>query len=131
MTASTYGKGQTLFIGSFLSFGGNSNQFLLSLLDWAKVTRPFKTSQDGKDPETPLEARLHENPQGYLLYVINNGTAAKPVTVDLNVKDDGQYTLTEIVHKQVVRKNSLNKMLSFPSDLPAKQVAVWDIRRTN
>jgi len=132
MTASTYGKGQTLYIGSFLSFSGNSgNQLLLGLLDWAKVTRPFKTSQDGKDPETPLEARLHENPQGYLLYVINNATVAKPVTVDLNVKEDGQYTLTEIVHKQVVQKSSMNKTLSFPSDLPAKQVAIWDIRRTN
>ena len=132
VTTSTYGKGQTLFIGSFLNFTGRSNnQFLLGLLDWAKVSRPFKTSQDGLDPDTPLEARLQENAGGYLLYLINHGTAAKPVMVDLNLKEDGQFTLNEIVHKQVVQKRSQNKTLSFSSDLPAKQVAIWDIRRTN
>jgi beta-galactosidase len=132
ITSSTYGKGQTLFIGSFLSFVGRSNnQFFLSLLDWAKVSRPFKTSQDGVNPDTPLEARLHENAGGYLLFVINHATAARPVTVDLNLKDDGQYTLNEIVHKQTLQKRSQNKTLSFSSDLPAKQVAIWDIRRTN
>lgn len=132
MTALTYGKGQTLFIGSFLSFSGAGNRtFLLSLLDWAKVSRPFKTSQDGLDPETPVEARLHQNPDGYLLYVINYGAAAKPVTVELNVKDDGEYALNEIVRKQAIQRRSQNKTLAFPSDLPAKQVAIWDVRRTN
>ena len=51
--------------------------------------------------------------------------------VDLNLKEDGQFTLNEILHKQVVQKRSQNKTLSFSSDLPAKQVAIWDIRRTN
>jgi beta-galactosidase len=130
VTTSTYGKGQTMFIGSFLSFGSRINSpFLLNLLDWAKVSRPFKTSQDGLDPDTPLEARLHQNAGGYLLYLINHGAAAKPVTVNLNLSDDGQFSLTEIVHQQLVQSRSQNKVLTFSADLPAKQVALWDIRR--
>src|ERR1035438_10576577 len=66
ITSSTYGKGQTLFIGSFLSFVGRSNnQFFLSLLDWAKVSRPFKTSQDGVNPDTDRKStRLNSSHLG-------------------------------------------------------------------
>jgi beta-galactosidase len=121
-----------LFIGSFLTFPGkNSSQFLLGLLDWAKISRPFRTSQDGADPENPLEARLHENRQGYLLFLVNHSETAKPLTVDLSVKEDGQFRLNEIVHKQVWQKRSRNRTLSFGGDLPGKEVAIWDIRRTN
>jgi beta-galactosidase len=134
VTASTYEKGQTLFLGSFLGLANqpssnkNNNQFLLSLLDWAKISRPFKTSQDGVDPETPLEARLHENPDGYLLFMINHGKAGRSVTVNLNLKAEGAFALNEIIHKQVVQKKSDGKTLTFSRDIPAKQVEVWDIK---
>lgn len=133
ITASTYGKGQTLFLGSFLGLANqpsyrNNNQFLLSLLDWARVTRPFKTSQDGADPETPVEARLQANPDGYLLFLINHGKAAKSVTVDLNVEKPGDFALSGILHKQAMRKTSAGKTLTFTSEIPARQVEVWDIK---
>ena len=134
VTSSTYGKGQTLFIGSFLGLANqptyrNNNQFLLSLLDWANVSRPFKTSQDGVDPETPVEVRLHRSPDGYLLFAINHGTAAKPLTVNLNVDNDGAFTINEILGKQLTQKGSEGKVLTFSSQIPAKQVAIWEITR--
>jgi beta-galactosidase len=133
MTASTFGKGQTLLVGSFIGLANqpsnkNNNQFLLGLLDWAKVTRPFKTSQDGLDPETPVEAGLQKNQDGYLLFLINHGKAAKSLTVNVNVDRDGEFALNEILRKQAARKRSEGKTLTLATQLPAKQVEVWDIR---
>jgi beta-galactosidase len=133
MTVSTYGKGQTMFIGSFLGLANqpsnkNNNQFLLGLLNWAKVSRPFSTSQDGVDTATPLEARLHKNTDGYLLYLINHGEAGRTLSVNLNVEREGEFALSEILSKQTARKRSNGKVLTFSSQIPAKQVQVWDIR---
>lgn len=133
MTVSTYGKGQAMCIGSFLGLANvpsdkNNNQFLLGLLDWAKVSRLFSTSQDGVDSETPLEARLHKNADGYLLYLINHGKASRSLSVNLNVGREGEFALSEILSKRGARKHSNGKVLTFSSEIPAKQAQVWDIR---
>ena len=133
MTAASYGKGQAMLVGSFIGLANqpsyrNNNEFLLGLLDWAKVTRPFKTSQDGLDPELPLEARLQKNPEGYLLFLINHTKNAKPVTLNVNVDRDGDYTLREILRNRSERKRSEGRALKLATELPAKQVEVWDIR---
>lgn len=133
MTVSSYGRGQALLVGSFIGLANqpsyrNNNQFLLGLLDWAKIARPFTTSQDGLDPDLPVEGRLQRNPGGYLLFLINHAKTEKPVTVNLNVEKEGAYTLNEILRQQASRKKSDGKTLTFASHLPAKQVEVWDIR---
>jgi hypothetical protein len=101
---------------------------LLGLLNWAKVSRPFSTSQDGVDSETPLEARLHKNADGYLLYMINHGKANRSLTVNLNVEREAEFVLSEILSNQTARKHSDGKVLTLSSQIPAKQVQVWDIR---
>ena len=59
MVASEFGKGKTLFIGSFLGLANNpssdenNNQFILNLLDWANVERPFTQ-------EVPIKAFLNQ-----------------------------------------------------------------------
>jgi beta-galactosidase len=133
MTVSTYGKGQTMYIGSFLGLANqpsnkNNNKFLLGLLNWANVSRPFSTSQDGVDSETPIEARLHKNADGYLLYLINHGEANRSLSVSMNVEREAEFVLSEILSKQTARKRSDSKVLAFSSQIPAKQVQVWDIR---
>ncbi|MGH9771583.1 MAG: beta-galactosidase trimerization domain-containing protein, partial [Candidatus Acidiferrales bacterium] len=133
MTASTYGKGQTMYIGSFLGLATqpsdkNNNQFLLGLINWAKVSRPFSTSQDGVDSDTPIEVRLHKNADGYLLYLINHGKGNRSLSVNLNVGRGGEFVLSEILSKQTMRKQSDGKALTFSSQIPAKEVELWDIR---
>jgi beta-galactosidase len=133
MTVSSYGRGQTMLVGSFIGLANqpsdtNNNRFLLGLLDWAKVTRPFTTSQDGVDSETPLEARLHRNTDGYLLFLINHGKANRSLSVNLNAEKEGEFALSEILSKQTARKHSEGKVMTFSSQIPAKQVQVWDIR---
>ena len=111
--------------------GGKARAPMLSpigLLNWAKVSLPFTTSQDGVDSEKPLEARLHRNSGGYLLYLINHGEAERPVSVNLNVEREGEFTLSEILNKLTTRKRSDGNALTFSSQIPAKQAQVWDIR---
>ncbi len=134
VTAAAYGKGQTLFIGSFLGLANqpeyhNDSQFILGLLDWAKVTRPFKTSQDGLDPETPVEVRLQKNPEGDLLFAINHGKTGKTLTVNLDVETPGEFAVNEILNGRRERHRAGGNTLTFSSEIPAKQVEIWDIRR--
>ena len=133
MTVSAYGKGQALLVGSFLGLANqppdkNNDQFLLGLLDWAKVKRPFTTSQDGVGPELPVEARLQRNPHGYVFFLINHAKTEKAVTVKLNVERETEYALNEILRRQASRKKSEGETLTFNTQLPAQQVEVWDIR---
>jgi beta-galactosidase len=134
LTASTFGKGQTLFLGSFLGLANqttanrNNNQFLLNLLDWARIERPVTTSQDGADPETPVEVRLHQDGNGYLLFIINHGKTARPLTVELKVQADKQYVLNDIVHQEAVQKTSQARTLTFSTPVGEKDVRVWHIR---
>jgi len=133
MVASQYGKGKTLFVGSFLGLANhpssneNNDRFILGLLDWAEITRPFTSSHDVKADSVVV--RLQENPDGYLLFVINNSRSTKKVTIDLNVKADSEYTLHEVIQNKTIRKESRNKTLSFNTgNISGKHVEVWDIK---
>jgi beta-galactosidase len=134
ITSSTYGKGQTFFIGSFLGLANQpsnkaNNQVLLGLLDWAKVQRPFTTSLDGADPQTPLEARLQEHADGRVLFLVNHAAALKSVTVKVTVPTEGEFTLREILHGQTLRQRAAGNAITLTREIPAKQVEVWDITR--
>lgn len=134
IAASSYGKGKTLFIGSFLGLANhpssdkNNNQFIISLLDWANIVRPFKTSHDGKNPDTPIVVRLQENPDSYLLFIINQGNTREKITIDLNVKADAEFTLHEIIKNETIKEKSRNKTLTFVTDISEKEVEVWNIK---
>ena len=142
ITASKYGSGQTIFVGSFLANrrqtgyqqadkksvvneSGN-DEFLLALLDWAGISRPFKTSHDGR--ANSIVVRLHKNSSGYLLYIINQGYTSERINIELSVEEDAEYTLEEILHDRIETKISKGGVLSFEtSDVPGNQVEIWSI----
>jgi len=134
MVASHYGKGETLFIGSFLGLANhpspdqNNNQFLFNLLEWAKIVRPFTSSHDDK-ADTPIEVHLHQNSGGYILFIINHSTTKEKVSIRLNVNDNGRFTCHEILHKKIIREVSHDKTLAFVTDVSRKDVEVWNISR--
>jgi len=132
MVASQYGKGKTLFIGSFLGISNytssnkNNECFILSLLDWAEITRPFTSSHDVKVDSVIV--RLQNNSDGYILFIINSSRSSKKVTIDLNVKADSEFTLHEIIQDKTLRWESRDKTLSFNTNISGKEVEVWDIK---
>lgn len=133
LAASRYGKGEALYIGSFLGMANHpvadhkNDQFLRGLLDWAKVVRPFTSSHDGKI-DTPVEIRLQENPEGYLLFIINHSPTTENVSINLNVKNGGSFTLHEIIKQKTISQASENKILKLNTVITGKEVEVWKIK---
>ncbi|MEX2234436.1 MAG: beta-galactosidase, partial [Cyclobacteriaceae bacterium] len=150
IVTSDFGKGRTLYVGSFLAMANsrgslwdqstqrltvqdsanrNTNQFLLGLIDWANIRRPFTSTQPGKT-NNPLVVRLHENDDSYLLYILNHGRSTEKTTIALTVREKGEYVLEEIIKNRKVNIAARDLMLEFTTDdIGEKEVSVWTIRR--
>jgi beta-galactosidase len=142
ITTSSFGKGHTIFIGSFLAnriqssyqgtakvdpeFTEDNDDFLLGLLDWANIQRPYTTSHDGK--QDTIVVKLHTNPKGYLLYVLNQGRTTKSIDIELKVNEKSDFVLNEILHERIQNKSSRNKVLKIKTEkIPGSGVEVWSI----
>ena len=72
--------------------------------------------------------KLHMNPQGYLLYALNQGLTTKRINIRLKVKEDSEYTLKEILQDKILNKSSQNKVLEFRTEeIQGSGVEVWSI----
>jgi beta-galactosidase len=86
---STYGKGKTLMLGSYLSAAYESTptpaaeRFFSGLLEWAGVTPPIRATGER------IEARMLETPRGALVFVFNHNP--RPTATDLTLPS-GQAT---------------------------------------
>jgi beta-galactosidase len=82
--ASTFGKGKTLVLGSYVSAGYISQpeeagrRFFEGVLDWAGVRRPVAVSGD------PLEVRVLESGREHVAFAFNH--AATPATAAVTVR---------------------------------------------
>ena len=92
---STYGKGKTLMLGSYVSAAYESapsretERFYASLLDWAGVTRPV-TAEGGK-----IEVRTLERGDERLVFVFNHDTKEVAANVALRLPA-GAYTAKDL-----------------------------------
>ncbi|HEX9975136.1 MAG TPA: beta-galactosidase trimerization domain-containing protein, partial [bacterium] len=130
--ASKYGKGETILLGSFLGMANHpdadqkNNQFLMNLLDWAKITRPFKTSHDGKIA-TPVEVRMQSHANGWLMFVINHGENNEAINIQINGTADRIYSCREIISNKMIELKSENFVLDFNAAISRKDVQIWRI----
>lgn len=98
---STYGKGRTLMLGSYLAAAYQSTptpeagRFFGALLDWAGVTPPIEVSGSA------IEARHLESGSSALLYLFNHGAAPARSEVRLR-RPAGEYTATDVIEGQPV-----------------------------
>jgi beta-galactosidase len=133
LVSSRYGRGEAMLIGSYLGWANHpdpqpvNEAFFMNLLNWAKIERPFATSHDG-NTGSPVEVRLQENGNGYVLFVINHSKTEEDVTVDLRVKEDSVYTLRDIIQDEESTLSSENKNLRIRLHIDAKHVEVLEIR---
>jgi len=132
LVESRFGKGSTLFVGSYIGWGNQPEQqpdnteFIRRLVDWAGITKPVGTSHDGTTG-LPLIARFHESAQGYLLFLINHDSAGQDVAVTVRVAA-GAYTLTELVNGGAARSaNADGAGLRFDTRIDPKNAQVWSI----
>lgn len=133
IVASRFGKGHTLFVGTYLGWGNHPEQrpsntaFILRLADWAGIEKPVTTSLDGKFAE-PVIARLQENPDGHLLFLINHGEAAQSPSVSVRLPN-GNYTMTELTSGRRQDAQARNGVLQFSASVGGRDAAVWSIVR--
>ncbi|MCK5281327.1 MAG: hypothetical protein KAK04_22385, partial [Cyclobacteriaceae bacterium] len=76
----------------------------------------------------PIVIRLHENPGGYLLYVLNQGWTTEKINIQLNVPKEGNYMLTEILQDREIFMVSENESLEIVTDdISPSDVEIWKI----
>jgi beta-galactosidase len=147
---SDFGKGHTIFVGSFLAMANsrgslwdqstqrltvqdsanqNVNEFLLGLVDWAKIERPFNVIQEGK-ADNPLVVRLQEYPEGHLLFILNHGKTNEKATIKMKVKEEGPYLLEELFQNKKISINSQKGEISLTTGyISIKNGEVWKIEK--
>src|SRR5688500_453309 len=93
---STFGKGKTLMLGSYVSAAAQSTptpeaeRFFAGLLQWAGVTLPVRVTG------SPLEARYLESGTDALLFLFNHGRERAKADVWLR-RGPGSYTASDVV----------------------------------
>ncbi len=148
--SSDYGKGHTLFIGSFIAMANsrgslwdqstqrlviqdsanqNVNRFLSGLIEWAGISRPFHVLQKD-EADNPLVVRLHEYPGGNILYILNHGKKPAEAVVRIKVKEDGKYSMKEIFRNKEISLVSKGGELSLTTDIISiKNGEIWNIKK--
>lgn len=131
VVAAQYGKGETLFIGSYIGWGNQPEQqrdnteFIRRLAEWAGVTKPVSTSQDGTTP--PVVARLHRGAQGYLLFLINHDSASKDAAVTARLPS-GTYAMNELVSGAARTVTAGDGVLRLDAHVGGRDAQVWSIK---
>ena len=128
----TFGKGEAMLAGSFLGMGNFSevdsinDKFFVNLLEWSNVDRPFTTTLDGRTSKQ-VEVRLQRNKQSSIVYIINHSDEEEEITINLDVENNGSFTIRSIIENDVKTQKSNGKVLELKAFIAPKQVKVWEI----
>jgi beta-galactosidase len=125
---STFGKGRTLMLGSYLSAAAQSTptaeaeRFFAGLLQWAGVRFPIRVTG------APIEARHVESGNDAVLFLFNHGkqTAASEVWLR---REPGEYQATDIVDGRPVTMKGAPDGVLIGVELAASDVRVLRIGR--
>ncbi len=129
-----FGEGEALMVGTFLGMANHpdqkeyNNDFILGLAGWAGINRPVQTSHDGRSEE-PVAARLHENEEGKLLFLINHGESDETVTVTFDVEVPGTFELSELITGRKLTLDARDEAIEFEAEPGARNVEVWRINQ--
>ncbi|MBP7104554.1 MAG: hypothetical protein KBA83_05415, partial [Fermentimonas sp.] len=132
--SSQYGKGEAILAGTYLGMANfseivpNNDKFFLNLLNWAKIKRPFTTSEDGRS-SNQIEVRLQDSDKGYLLFLINHSVNNETIEIDLKVDYDGIFTLRDVINEESKNINSRGNILKLNLSVNSRNASVFEIYR--
>ena len=124
---STFGKGKTLMLGSYVSAGYVSQpeeagrRFFDGLLDWAGVRRPVTVSGD------PVEVRLLESGRERLAFVFNHAATPATTALTLRLPLDGR-TVHDVVSGEAVAITPATDGFEWRATIGPRDVRVLRIR---
>jgi beta-galactosidase len=105
IVVSTYGRGKTITVGSFLGAlyeserDANVARFLTGLLDWAGVSHPVEVSGIASDQS--IEARTMDAGREKLVFVFNHGSAAAEPSIRVKLPA-ASYNVTDLVTQEAL-----------------------------
>ncbi len=123
---STYGKGRTLMLGSYVSAAAQSTpsveaeRFFAGLLEWAGVTLPIQVTG------APIEARHLESGNDALLFLFNHGKDVARSTVRLR-RDVGAYVAVDVTDGRPIAIESAGGSVVIGIELQPAAVQVLRI----
>ena len=132
--SSQYGKDEAILAGTYLNIANfseivpNNDKFFLNLLNWAKIKRPFTTSEDGRS-SNQIEVRLQDSDKGYLLFLINHSVNNETIEIDLKVDYDGIFTLRDVINEESKNINSRGNILKLNLSVNSRNASVFEIYR--
>src|SRR5690554_38963 len=132
--SSPYSKGEAILAGTYLGMANfskivpNNNKFFLNLLNWAKIERPFTTSEDGRS-SNQIEVRLQDSDKGYLLFLINHSVNNETIEIDLKVDYDDIFTLRDVINEESKNINSRGNILKLNLSVNSRNASVFEIYR--
>jgi beta-galactosidase len=133
VTASSYGDGEAVLIGSFLGMAYHdrpsptNHRFVLNSLEWAGIERMITSSHDG-DLHHPVDLRLQQNVGGFLLFCINHGERPEEVRAELQLPGDGPLRVESLLDGRVLEPRAEGRPLRLTVSLPARDVEVLVFR---
>ncbi|MDD2299294.1 MAG: beta-galactosidase [Fermentimonas sp.] len=134
IVSSNYGKGEAMLAGSYLGMANfsdivpNNDKFFINLLNWAKIERPFITSEDGRINDQ-IEVRLQNIDSGYILFLINHSFNNETVDIDLKVDYDGKFLLRDVINEDSKILNSSGSILKLNLSVNSRNAGVFEINR--
>ena len=134
IVSSNYGKGEAMLAGSYLGMANfseivpNNDKFFLNLLNWAKIERPFITSEDGRNSDQ-IEVRLQNSDNGYILFLINHSFDNETIDIDLKVDTHGKFLLRDVINEEVKNLNSSGNVLRMSLSVNSRDARVFEINR--
>lgn len=132
MVANTFGRGETLLIGSFLGLGthptvnANDQTLIRNLVEWAKVKPALRIDTEGG---LGVEAIVRRTENGPILFLLNPTTQSREFSVGLESKGDGDIDAREFISGKTQRLPVRAGKISFRQTLGAQSVAVWDLNK--
>ena len=107
----------------------NNNQFLLNLIEWAKIKKPLTSSHDGIT-DTPVELKLWKNSDDYILFIINHSESKEKVIITLQIENDGEYVLSDLINNEETNVVAINSQVKLKNVVSARDVKVLTIKPT-
>jgi beta-galactosidase len=136
IVASSFGKGQTLFVGSFLGLAQQqtpsaaNRRWILGLLLWAEVVPPIIcTSERPENPKPSI--RLHESPGGFVVFVLNYDDKPQRFRLELRLPDSHFSWRDLITHETGTVERTPATAMSLQLTVPARDVRVLSLARKN
>ena len=123
---STYGRGRTLMLGSYVSSAyqttptPEAERFFAGLLEWAGVTPPIAVSG------STIEARHTESGEDAVLFLFNHGSETAQATVTLR-RGPGEYDADDLTGESAVALTRTADGVTLETRLPPSGVQVVKI----